>query len=249
MVIRKRHLTAAAALLLATPGASGAAEATPETGPARLDFATLKIGREEFEGIRYAPSPEAASEPLDFRLVQRSGPYPYRGPREIVFFRERPAATPEAPDAVERTPVARTTVPREWRRALFFFDRIEGEADRKNRLPYRVHAMDDSLEAFPRESVVAFNATGRTLHGRLGDRRLKLPPGPSEAIPFGAADGGLPAGFAVKTPDGPRVVFEHRLDFSGAYRIILMLAPPRREQSIRISVYHIPQYIGRAAPP
>lgn len=210
-----------------------------------ISFSTLRVGEGSFGDIRYFSSEAEISEPLDFRLVQRSGPYSYSGPREMVFVREVPAPNAGNPEGFTYQPLARINIPKGWNEVLFFFEELEPDAAARNGgLPYKVHMMDDSLSAFPVGSIVVFNACGARLAGKVGDKRARFNEGPAEAIDFSKAkNGALTTAFAVETADGPKLVFENRLEFSENYRVILMLAPPRRTGSIRIQVYNIPQFV------
>lgn len=250
MADRRRNLSAELCLLLLFACNTSHAQ-TPEGGVetrASISFSTLQLGKGNFEDIRFFRGENKLSEPLDFRLVQRSGPYSYSGPREMVFVREVPAPTEVDPEAVTYQPLARVNIPKGWDEVLFFFEELApGDVDNEGKLPFKVHMMDDSFSAFPVGSLVIFNACGVSLAGKVGRERARFAPGPAEAINFSnTRDGVLTAAFAVETADGPKLVFENRLEFSENYRIILMLAPPRRAGSIRIQVYNIPQFIEQA---
>lgn len=214
-----------------------------------ISFSTLRVGKGSFEDIRYFSREAKISEPLDFRLVQRSGPYSYSGPREMVFVKELPAPNEGNPEGVTYQTLARANIPKGWDEVLFFFEELDpDEADRNGGLPYKVHMMDDSLSAFPVGSLVVFNACGAKLVGQVGGERARFNEGPAKAIDFSKIEGGaLTTAFAVETADGPKLVFENRLEFSENYRVILMLAPPRRTGSIRIQVYNIPQFVEAIA--
>ena len=64
----------------------------------------------------------------------------------------------------------------------------------------------------------------------------------------GVGQEGISSAFAISTKDGPKLVFENNLDYSEQYRVILMLAPPRRQSSIRIQAYSIPEFVEEAPP-
>lgn len=246
----KRNLGAACCLLLlfaclSSHALNAEGEAESRTS---ISFSTLLLGKDDFEDIRFFQGQNNISAPLEFRLVQRCGPYTYSGPREMVFVREIPAPTDEEPEAVAYEPVARVNIPKGWDEVLFFFEELApGEVDKEGKLPFKVHMMDDSLSAFPAGSLVVFNACGVPMAGKVGKERARFAPGPAEAINFSnTRDSVLTAAFAIETADGQKLVFENRLEFSENYRIILMLAPPRRAGSIRIQVYNIPQFIEQA---
>ena len=213
-----------------------------------INFSTLKVGKGAFDQIRYFTKENEASLPLEFKLVRRSGPYSYTGLREMSFIRTVPAPTVEDPNAVRFKLLARVNIPKGWRDVLFFFEELsEQAAVENNGLPYKVHMMNDSFRAFPVGSLIVFNATGRLLAGSVGGERGIYKDGPSKKVDFAnKADGRISCAFAVKTTDGPKLVFESDLEYSERYRVILMLSPPRREGSIRIEAYSIPQFIEEA---
>lgn len=250
MAFRKRNLICgviAAALYLSQLG-----EAYSQTEDAQtisVAFSTLKVGSGNFEGIRYFEAPDDVSSPLDFRLVQRSGPYEYRGPSEITFFETIPAPSEADPEAVVNKPLARTSIPRGLTNVLLFFEKLSEEDRTGNEnLPYRIHIMDDSLAGFPENSLVVFNACGPALMGSVGKERKRFEYGPASPIDYGSVRAGsFATAFAVETADGPKLVFENRLELSKGYRVILMLAPPRRQGSIRIQVYSVPQPVDSEA--
>ncbi|MGE9295435.1 MAG: hypothetical protein ACQKBV_04020 [Puniceicoccales bacterium] len=209
-----------------------------------VDFSVLPVGQGDFDGVKVEAQPGVVSE-LKFRRVQRSSPIQYHGPNPIVFFREVPAPSPEDATAIERVLVARYEVPSGIDEALLFF-RAAGEPVGSR---FSVQGMDDSLEAFPGDSMVAFNATGAPLIARIGEDDHRVRPGANAAVSFREfIDEGIPVGFAVETDDGPKLVFENHLDYAENYRVILMLAPPRRQGSMRLMVYSIPETLGPMIP-
>lgn len=210
-----------------------------------ISFSTLKVGEGNFDQIHYLIGESETSAPLEFKRVRRSGPYSYFGPREMQFIREVPTPTPEDPMATTLKLLARVNIPKGWRDVLFFFEELNQKEDANNvDLPYRVHMMNDSLKAFPAGSLVVFNATGRPLLGSIGGVQNLYKAGPAQQVDFShQSEEGISSAFAIKTIDGPKLVFENSLDYSEQYRVILMLAPPRRQSSIRIQVYSIPEFV------
>lgn len=176
---------------------------------------------------------------LDFRRIQRSEPVEYSGTNPIPFFREVPAPTMDDPDAVRRVPVGSFQVPEGWREILLFF---EYEPKKAAPMEFQLYGMDDSLRAFPEDTMVTFNASGVPLIARLGEDDMAIRDNANPPISYRRfLNSEFPVGFAAETGDGPKFVFENKMDFSPNERVILMLAPPRREGSIRLNVYSIHQ--------
>ncbi|NBB77933.1 MAG: hypothetical protein GVY36_00550 [Verrucomicrobia bacterium] len=251
MAFRKRNLIyGIIAAVLHSTLLGNAQSQTEDAETISVIFSTLKVGSGSFEGIRYFESQDKVSSPLDFRLVQRSGPYEYRGPREITFFETIPAPSAADPEAVVNKPLARTSIPRGLTNVLLFFEKLSRKDQNDGEsLPYRIHIMDDSMAGFPENSVVVFNACGPKLVGSVGKERRRFEYGPANPIDYGRVKtGSFSTAFAVETSDGPKLVFENRLELSKGYRVILMLAPPRRQGSIRIEVYSIPQPVDSQPP-
>lgn len=109
--------------------------------------------------------------------------------------------------------------------------------------------MDDSLDAFPQDSVLAFNASGVQLLARMGKENLRIVQGANTPISYERfLNKQMEVAFAVETEDGPKMVFENLLEFSDDHRIILMLGPPLRPGSMRMMVYSIPQFLEPPTP-
>lgn len=247
MAERKRNLVLRILLLLTLASSLVHGEKTQEDQEyVTFDFRVLRIGSGDFSGIKVEAQPGEVTE-LAFKRIQRSDLVQYAGINPVTFFREIPAPTLDDPNAVQRVTVAQFLVPQSLDEALLFFrPALPKDGDG---LPFEIIAMDDSLSAFPKDSLVAVNASDVPLFGILGGDQLNLVSGANPAISFRSfLNRDFPMGFAVQTEDGPKLVFENQLQLEKDYRIILMLAPPRREGSIRLNVYSIPELIRDEQP-
>ena len=212
------------ALLHFCPVASGQAE------PIDLSFRVLSVGAGAFDGIHCQPEPGEVEE-LSFSRFLPSAPLRYRGPAGIIFFRLELSPTGEP----RRIPVARVEVPQGVERCLFFFRKGDDGA-----LPYAIDWIDDSPGAFPLDSMVLLNATGRNLIARVGNEELALPPGSSPAIPFGKIrNREIPVKLAISTASGAKLAFGNTIDAGSGGRVVLVLEAPRRAGSLRIRTYAI----------
>jgi len=235
-------------LLPATPGSAQVdeAEAIPTVS---VTLKTLSIGRGNFSGILVQAEEGEDPVPLTFSRYVRGAPVEYEGPADIVFFRQQPNPVPDLPPV--RTPVGVVSMdpnnPVEEALVIFYPISAE-EAGGARPAPigqdlvaqytpqFKIWVMDDSLEAFPRDSLMVFNATGARLFGSVIGREMVIPAGATG--PFGIGRN-FTAAFAIETQDGPKLVYENVLEFSGEKRVIFMLRPPKRRGSLRIQAYAI----------
>lgn len=231
---RWRLLALAVALLAAGGTALSGRDQEPEVA---VQLKVMRIGRGDFSGIFVQPSERGEPQELSFSRHRRSQAIQYTGPGRIVFFRFAPPPEPDAPPL--RLPVAVFEIDLEnpVRELLLFFLPVPNPEQRKAGEPlFQLFGMDDSFEAFPRDTAIIFNATGATLYGQVNRRNQVFSAGASK--PF-ALNRDFNAAFAVETRDGPRLVFENTLEFSEDLRAIVMLRPPSRARSIRIESYNI----------
>ena len=181
-------------------------------------------------------------QPLKFRKNRRSAALEYRSANPIIFFREVLHPSVEGSPSIERVPVAQIQVPNGLREALFFFVALP-EKDRKGGREYLIYAMDDSLAAFPVDSMVICNLTGTELIGKIGETAATFQVGASRAYDFGRYKKGLPVLFAVETKTGLRPVFMNRLKYSENKRVILLFEPPQKVGSLRVVAKRIVQFV------
>ncbi len=214
-------------------------------------FKTMSIGRGDFSGIKVQAKEDEQPVSLSFSQYQRSQPIEYEGPVPIVFFREKPNPDPALPPI--RIPVGSVNmnIKNPVKEALFLFLPVAQESDSLlgGDLPgpkYKVYTLDDSLRAFPRDSLIVFNATGANLFGQVVGREMLVPDGATG--PFDLSRN-FTAAFAIQTRDGPKLVFENVLQFSGEQRVIFMLRPPKRRGSLRIQAFAIPESLDSPPPP
>lgn len=216
------------AIMVAQP----AAEDVPEV---EMEVKVMSIGRGGFDGILLQSRDQEEPLLMRFSRYRRSEPIRYVGAPDLVFFRLEPSGDPESP--WRRRAVASFAVDagRPVRDLLLFFLPLP-EPDADTGMVFQVFGMDDSFEAFPRDTAIIFNATGATLYGQVNRRSHIFGAGASGAF---SLNRDFNAAFAIETRDGPRLVFENTLEFSEDLRAIVMLRPPRRARSIRIVSYNI----------
>jgi len=224
-------------LLLTFVAISSPAQAREPAPPPTVEVTlkTLSIGPEITDTIYLQAHPEAPPSKLTFHKYRRSDPIEYKGPAQLVFFRQEPSPDPDAPP--RRIPVARSFLrPEHPPEELLLFFQTKTEPDPDTGALFDVVGMDDSTDTFPKNSVVVFNATGFNLYGMVDKTHQEFSSGPSDVFKMPPS---LYTAFAVETRTEYRMVFENTLQFGEDTRVILMLRPPRRKHSIRFQCYSI----------
>ena len=235
-LIRQLLLTIAVGAVFRAPLLGDASLEQPEHRT--IQFSVMRIGRGDFKNIAVAPRYCDASE-LSFSRGRRSPTFTYQGPNPITFIRTDAAGEP--------TPIAQANIPDTVQHALLFF-RPKPEPVPDNSWAYSIEVMDDSVQAFPNNSLILFNATGQQLQGKVEAHIHALALGPSQPIrlPGNARARATMISIAINTRDGPKLAFQNTLQFPHNHRHILMLAPPPRTGSLQISAYIIQQAIDTA---
>jgi len=211
-----------------------------EDPPVTLSLKTIGVGNGDFSGIFIQSEGMDEPAPLRFSPYHRSEPILYEGPATLIFFREIPDSA--GLSAPIRNVVATYTInPYLPIEELLLFFLLRREAGGYHEPTYQVFGMDDGYKAFPGNSAVIFNATGKRLLGRINRVEKVFEPGISSAFPFKKKS--LYAAFALQTRDGPKLVFENTLEFSEDQRVILVLRPPSRPRSMRIHSYQITEQL------
>ncbi|HUG10791.1 MAG TPA: hypothetical protein VMM36_07245 [Opitutaceae bacterium] len=194
----------------------------------------MQIGRASVATINYATAP-AQSAPVELKSHHRTGPYRYRGPNPIMFFRENPGA--------DGRPVRETVgilrVATELKQALVFAIPRAASAATGDELGFV--AIDDSRGAFGPDTLVIYNALPVRVGAVLGVRRFVVEPGASPPISVNEfGKGTVPMEFWVETGEGPKLVLGGEIDFTADTREVMILLPPRRAgswiiQSVRVA--------------
>lgn len=203
--------------------------------PATVDIAfhVMQVGRASVPAIRYATG-QGASAGVELRSHQRTGPYRYRGPNPIVFFRDSAGADGQP----VREPVGSLRMAKEIKQALVFAIPRAAGATGGDELGFV--AIDDSRGAFGPDKLVIYNALPVRVGAVLGTRRFVIEPGPGEPIDVKALGRGtLPVEFWIETAGGAKLVLGGEMDFTTDTREVMILLPPRRAgswiiQSVRI---------------
>jgi len=237
MARRIRHLILLS-LLFILPGIRAQDTEEPRVS---LDFHGYQIGPGNFSELRYFTQGDESA-PVELGRYTQGPTHEYRGPRQLVLFKETPAPTEENPDAIQRTPLGAVSIPEGMRNGILLV-RQSPRADRA----YDLWLVDADARHFPNNSLLVFNGTGVRLVGKVGKTQAYFQPGPATPIDLTRyQDKGIPAAFLVETEEGPKFVFEKALEYALNRRVILLLEPPRRKGSLRIQVTNLIEVMDEA---
>ena len=209
----------------------------PET--ITTEFKIFGIGKDGFQDLFYNSGTEYHE--LKFHRTHRSPTtYTYEGHRQFSIFVRNPDFDPEDPLSPAFIAIASHMLKENGGRRLLILaagrgNRKKAEANRS----FRIFEVNDSPDHFARNSIIVLNATGARLFGLVSEQRITLPTGVSEPIAYEGSDGSTGAtriAFALETKAGPKLVMSNDLKLPNNRRILLILQPPRRSNSLRIDV-------------
>jgi hypothetical protein len=208
--------------------------------PARLDlnFTVFPIDRTLIEGLYYLADADSTEiSEVSFSARHRSRQHPYRG-SETIFFYENSVAD----DGITpiRSIVASVVLPADIKEPLLFFIKglkNGGNSGRK----YHVIAIEDCTDDFPFGHFRVLNASGANLVGKVGTQRVSLGFKASKPLRisklFRRDEKWVNVDFYVNIKDKNEVVYANQLRFEPKSRSVLVLRPPRRQNSARVMTY------------
>jgi hypothetical protein len=206
-----------------------------------LEFRVFSLNRKAISGLYYNIGPQEIA-PLKFTSRRRSEPHPFRGPPIITFFRKSTGITDAEP---VYEVVGSVNISSNAQEPLFFFLPLNatGLSGKTN---YRILAMEDSPSAFPYGHIRVLNASGAPLSGRVGDQDIKLgfevtPPWPSRSL-FSGDGNWINLALFVQVRNDFEMVYANQLTFASDARSILVIRPPRRENSIKVTTFILEDY-------
>lgn len=224
----------------------------PNPGPpATIDitFHLIEIGRTPVEPIRYATGPAASTE-VELKPNQRTGPYRYRGPNPVVFFRESPG-----PDGKPvREPVGTLRFEKSLHQVLVFViprapGSTTGDPAGAGQAELALVPIDDSRGAFAPDTLVIYNALPMRVGAVFGEKRFVVEPGASAPLPVKElGKGTIPMEFWIETTGGSKMVLGGEIDFIADNREVMVLLPPRRKGSWLIQCVRVPESMNTPAP-
>ncbi|MCC5807774.1 MAG: hypothetical protein JJU00_15725 [Opitutales bacterium] len=230
-----RHRSLAFWLVIVLAGAVAGTVAAAESERA-VTFTVFGETGYDWSGLYVSPDGESFEE-LPFVRYTRSAPLRLTVPGDRIRVYRRDLAD----DGTLVYPVAGEAALGDGvDEVLLFFFAERGRTPREGRGRFRVVAMDDSSVALPRDHLVFFNATGVQLFGALDTRELTLNPGQSRAFDLRGLFGReVPVGFVVRSGETFERVLVNRMRFSPDRRTVILLLPPRREESYRIQAVRL----------
>jgi hypothetical protein len=211
-----------------------------------FEFKVFGVGSDSYEGLFYYNDGEYL--PLDFHRTHRSiKTYEYRGQAELLVYIENPDYQVSSPNSPKYYPISQIPITSESKRLLIVFS-----ANRNNRSVadtgrrFNLYALNDDKNYFSRNTIIILNTTGAGLFGRVAQTNIKLPVGASKPIPYkdtGRGKSETKIALALETKEGARLVMSNDVRLSTNRRILLILEPPRRPGSFRISVRKLSESI------
>lgn len=214
------------------------AQVTEDSVRLDLDFKVFPIDRTLIEGLYYMADADSSEvNEVSFRARHRSRPHPYRGSETILFYENSLAEDGITPI---RSTVASVVLPSDIREPLLFFVRGNETGEESGR-KYHVIAIEDSPSVFPFGHFRVLNASGANLVGKVGSQRVAL--GFEASKPwrisnlFRRDQKWVNVAFFVNIQDNNEVVYANQLRFEPKSRSVLVVRPPRRQNSARVMTY------------
>lgn len=204
----------------------------------RIEFSVFAADGSRVDRMFFR-NPEGRPERLQFRSGSRSLVHEYAGPRRVTFFDY--SGTP-GQDDFELTPLGVAEVPQGARHVLFLFFRNPA---RDEGLPYRVVALDDAQARFPEQSAVIFNASGREMLMRQGNRDVTLRGGPNP--PLRLSGGRASFQFMMVSGGNQFLAYNETLTCAPNERIIIIILPPVMPNSPEVRVRVVRQLLDEPA--
>lgn len=237
-----KHFRIIVCLLLAATAFTSA----QEEDLLEFEFKVFGVGSDSYEGLFYFNGEEYL--PLDFHRTHRSvETYEYKGQTEFLVFVENPDYQESEPNSPKYKPISKVPIASESKRLLIVFsanrnNRSVADTERK----FRLFPLNDDRRYFSRNTIIILNTTGANLFGRVAETNIKLPLGASPPISYqdnNNTKSDTRIALALETKEGVRLVMSNDVRLSSNRRILLILEPPRRPDSFRITVRKLSESI------
>lgn len=203
-----------------------------------VNFRVFGAGLDDFQELFYFDGGEYV--PLGFKKTSRSvNTYEYRGAPRITIFAPNPAHRANPLETPAFLPLASLRIDQSYSNSLLIFVAdTKNRQSKKEKRRYKLFLLDDSPEAFQRNTIYAINATEVDLYGKIGTETVKLPSNSSKNKDFSRfayKKEPVPIAFAFQTSEGTRLTMSNNVPLSLNRRVVLILMNPRREGSTRIN--------------
>lgn len=191
-----------------------------------VTFSVFTMNAAGLDRIFYMDSRQTPQQ-LRFRAGSKSQAYEYSGSDTITFFDYMGTVGQKDFQAM---PKATAKIPRGAEKLIFFFFPNSAGSN----MPFRVFVFDDSERAFPYQSAVVFNLSGRNLLMNQGNRLQAIRQGPMAPLGLRNGEGRFQFYYEV---DGKRFLSLNEVyRCSPRERIIIILLPPARPTSSQVRV-------------
>ena len=218
--------------------AQGYAKDTKNLALLDLNFKVFPIDRTLIEGLYYQTDADSAEvSEVFFRARQRSREHAYRGSQTILFYEKSGADDGITPVL---STVASVVLPADIKEPLLFFVK-SFESGGKSGRKYHVITIEDNQDDFPFGNFRVLNASGANLVGKVGTQRVTL--GFEASKPwqirnlFIQNQKWVNVTFIVNIHDNNQLVYANQLRFEPKSRAVLVIRPPRRQNSARVTTY------------
>ncbi len=210
-----------------------------------MNFRVFGVGNDAYADLYYFDG--KSYRPLTFHKVSRSvETYPYKGILDFSVFVKNPNYDTTDPSSIAYLKVASTKLTPQIDTGLLIFNAHPENKDSEDpNRRFQIFIIDDSEDYFTRNSIILVNATGANLFGKVGAENLVLPAGVSNPVsyPDSASGKTTKLAFALQTEQGIRLVMSNDIHLSNNRRVVMILLPPKKPNSMRIMTRKLSQSI------
>jgi hypothetical protein len=221
-----RQIVAAACLLAALSGTSGAAAPAPDSAEPGVKVHFTVFSAVPITGLGFRAKPDAPPTPVAFYPTARSPRYEYVGANPLRF-----QSIPTAADGAtaEFKALAEVTFAPTMREAFLLFEPMLPAA--REGVRYRVYVLDDSTVRQGPGTLTFVNLSGLPLSGSAGRSFVNLRDALVATFTVGHS-----APVALKVPYGGRnyQAYGETIDLEPGERALLILFPPFRAGSLEV---------------
>lgn len=238
MNLHNKHIRVILFAILIVSGLPIATKGDDQT-VVEVEFSAIAVNRYMPFSVYFEAS-EGEFEKIDFHPRRRSSLFTFEGEGAIHFYDEYPTKNTQTGEIIRPRPFASVPTEELYDKSLLIFwnDSIPEHSNRTN----YISVLDDSETGFPYGHFVIVNACGAELVGRIGNTNHNISNTITE--PFFTRymrdeNNRIRLAFAVQIQDNYELVYANELELSTDVRSIIVLRPPRRPGSIRITAHTI----------
>lgn len=215
----------------------------PEDPQRHAVFSVYSIGRPHEQDLWYEAS-KGKYRMIQFRHLNRSRNYDYRGPSTLVFHTK---SSDDKGNSVY-TPFTKCTLPEKGQQFLLLFTHPTVGSPGND--PMQILVSDDSPEGMPFDSIRFLNATPWRLEGTFAGNGIELGPGLSKCFPVDPnPDISVPIGLGTRINGQIEPMLMNHWTFYPGNRVLMLLLPPERKDSKRLRAISLIQHKQEIPPP